>query len=87
MEHELRCSAVHPHHVEIVVLPAANICCYQYYMAFSHFTIQHYTIIRPTTIEATVEIQILTVKEESLNGGRYFISLELLTSQKKCTSA
>jgi hypothetical protein len=56
MEHELRCSAVHPHHVEIVVLPAANICCYQYYMEFSHFTIQHYTIIRPTTIEATVEI-------------------------------
>lgn len=60
MEHELKCSAVHPRHVEIVALPAANICCYQHYMEFSHFT-----IIRPTTMKATVEIQILTVKEES----------------------
>lgn len=34
-EHELRCSAVHPHHVEIVALPAASICCYQYYMEYS----------------------------------------------------
>lgn len=63
MEHELRCSAVHPHHVEIAALPAAKFCCYQYYKEISHLTIQHFTITRPTTMKVTMENHILTVKE------------------------